>query len=135
MKKNDTITKELPHSKESEMIILGCMLTNLNAHSLGLKMMREKDFYLPQHQAIFSVLKDAFIHGLIDVSLISEKLDVKGELDSIGGPAYLTTLAQYAGTSAYIEEYIEVVRNKSILRHMIESAKLIAKQSDEELYE
>ena len=42
------------------------------------------------------------------------------QLKAIGGVSYLTTLAQYAGTSAHIEEYTELVRDKSILRRMIQ---------------
>lgn len=119
-----------PHSKESEMMVLGCMLTSASALSIGSELIGESDFYLMEHQVIFAALKEAFTSEKpADIHLISEKLKMRDKLDMVGGVAYLTTLAQYAGTSAYIEEYIEIVRNKSILRRMIESAKQIEKSA------
>ena len=53
---------------------------------------------------------------------LAEELKRQDKLKAVGGISYLTTLAQYAGTSAYIEEYVELVRDKSILRSMINAA-------------
>lgn len=114
----------IPQSKESEMMVLGSMLTSSSALSVAADGLHEQDFYLPEHKAIFSALKLAFTSDKpADVHLIAEGLKSMGKLEVAGGVAYLTTLVQYAGTSAYVEEYVDIVRKKSILRQMLQAAK------------
>ena len=80
-------------------------------------------FILLNIKSSFEVLKAAYRNDKpADVHLIGEELKRQNKLKAIGGISYLTTLAQYAGTSAYIEEYVELVRSKSILRRMISAA-------------
>jgi replicative DNA helicase len=127
------ILKTPPHSKESEMMVLGCMLTSSNALSVGADGLDETDFYHAEHQIVFKTLKLAFSQEKpADVHLIAEELKRTGKLDLVGGVAYLTLLVQYAGTSAYVEEYVEIIRKKSVLRQMIESSKVIEKKALEE---
>lgn len=118
-----TITA-LPQSKESEMMVLGCMLTSSSALSIAADGLRESDFYFPEHKAIFGALQLSFASEKpADVHLIAESLKSAGKLQAAGGVAYLTTLVQYAGTSAYVEEYVEIVRKKAILRQMVHAAR------------
>lgn len=112
-----------PNSKESEMMVLGSMLTSINSLNIAADTLNAPDFYHPEHQAIFDVLKTAYRSDKpADVHLVCEELKRLGKLNSVGGPGYVTSLAQYAGTSAFIEEYVEIVQNKSILRRMILAA-------------
>lgn len=109
-----------PHSKESEMMVLGSMLTNINSLNIAADGLDDSDFYFTEHKIIFQVLKTCYKNDKpADLHLVSEELKRMDKLPSVGGVAYLTTLAQYAGTAAYIEEYSEIVRNKSLLRRMI----------------
>ncbi|SYX08615.1 Replicative DNA helicase,replicative DNA helicase,Replicative DNA helicase,replicative DNA helicase,DnaB-like helicase C terminal domain [Chlamydia poikilotherma] len=122
-----------PNSKESEMIVLGCMLTGVNYLNLAANQLNEDDFYYLEHKIIFRVLQDAFKHDKpIDVHLAGEELKRRNHLTVIGGPSYLITLADFAGTAAYIEEYIQIILSKSILRKMIQTAKEIEKKATEE---
>jgi replicative DNA helicase len=122
-----------PNSKESEMMVLGCMLTSINALNIAADALVETDLYYTEHQIIFLSLKEAYRSDKpADIHLISEDLKRKGKLESIGGISYLTTLAQYAGTSAYIEEYVELIRGKSVLRQMISAAQKIEKTALED---
>ncbi|MDF2577999.1 MAG: dnaB [Chlamydiales bacterium] len=122
-----------PNSQESEMMVLGCMLTNINSLNVGADNLDENDFYYSEHKAIFQVLKTAYRQDKpADIHLVSEELKRQNKLDSVGGIPYLTTLAQYAGTSAYIEEYIDLIKNKSILRKMIHASQVIEKKAIEE---
>ncbi len=125
--------KEAPHAKETEMIILGSMLTSQEAFRLGSHQLSKDDFYSPEHQIIYENLKETFIAGRpADIHLVAESLKKHRNLQSIGGVAYLTMLAQYAGTSAYIEEYIEEVKAKSVLRKMLALAQDMAKSAMED---
>jgi replicative DNA helicase len=126
-------TRVPPNSKESEMMVLGCMLTNINALNIAADGLQDVDFYYTEHQTIYSALKAAYrADKPADIHLISEELKRLSKLDAVGGVSYLTTLAQYAGTSAFIEEYIQLVREKSILRQMVQAAQGIEKVALEE---
>lgn len=122
-----------PNSKESEMMVLGCMLTSVNALNISADKLQPHDFYYSEHQTIFQVLKAAYISDKpADVHLIAEELKRQGKLESVGGVIYLTTVAQYAGTSAFIEEYVDIIREKSMLRRMISASQVIESKALEE---
>lgn len=125
--------KIAPHSKESEMMVLGCMLTSINGLNIASDGLDDSDFYFSEHKVIFQVLKNAYIKDKpADIHLVAEELKRQDKLTSIGGLAYLTTLAQYAGTSAFIEEYVELIHSKSLLRKMINAAQIVEKSALEE---
>lgn len=125
--------KIAPHSKESEMMVLGCMLTSINSLNIAADALDDSDFYFTEHKIIFQVLKTAYKKDKpADIHLVAEELKRQDKLTAIGGLAYLTTLAQYAGTSAFIEEYVELVHSKALLRKMIHAAQLIEKTALEE---
>jgi replicative DNA helicase len=117
-----------PNSKESEMMVLGCMLTSINALNVAADSLDDSDFYFTEHKIIFQVLKNAYKNDRpADVHIVCEELKRQDLLKAVGGAAYVTTLAQYAGTSAYIEEYTQMVRQKSILRSMLNAAQTVEK--------
>jgi replicative DNA helicase len=125
--------KAAPNSKESEMMVLGCMLTSVNSLNSSADALEENDFYYTEHQILFQVLKAAYKQDKpADIHLVCEELKRQGKLETVGGAAYLTTLAQYAGTSAHIEEYCEIVQAKAILRRMIQAAQVVEKNALEE---
>lgn len=125
--------KIAPHSKESEMMVLGCMLTSINGLNIAADALDDADFYFTEHKVIFQVLKNAYIKDKpADIHLVAEELKRQDKLLSIGGLGYLTTLAQYAGTSAFIEEYVQLIHSKSLLRKMINAAQLVEKTALEE---
>jgi len=117
-----------PNSKESEMIVLGCMLTSIGSLNIAADSLEETDFYYSEHKTVFDVLKGCFLNDKpADVHIVAEELKRQNRLKAIGGVAYLTTLAQYAGTAAHIEEYVELVRDKALLRKMINASQEIEK--------
>lgn len=125
--------KAPPNSKESEMMVLGCMLTSINSLNIGADSLDETDFYYNEHNIIFQILKAAFRSDKpADIHLVCEELKRQEKLKAVGGVAYVTTLAQYAGTSAYIEEYVAIIKNKSILRRMIQAAQVVEKTALED---
>lgn len=128
MDKTTQKTRIAPSSKESEMMVLGCMLTNVNSLSIAADALDDSDFYYIEHKLIFQSLKMAYKEDKpADVHLVCEDLKRQDKLKAVGGPGYVTTLAQYAGTSAHIEEYAREVLDKSILRKMISAAQMIEK--------
>ncbi len=110
----------IPNSKESEMMVLGCMLSNdsyLNVASDGLN---DYDFYYSEHKLIFQVLQHAYRQGThVDVHLTAEELKRREQLKSVGGVPYLVALVQFAGTSAHIEEYVDILKQMRMRRDLI----------------
>lgn len=122
-----------PNSREAEMMVLGCMLTSINSLNVSAEHLSEGDFYFAEHKIIFRCLQDAYASDKpADVHIIAEELKRQEKLQLVGGVVYLTSLAQYSGTSAYIEEYAEIVKNKSILRQMVETAQIVEKTAYDE---
>lgn len=122
-----------PSSKESEMMVLGCMLTSIGSLNVAADLLEESDFYYSEHKIVFDALRSCYKQDKpADVHLVSEELKRMDKLKAAGGISYLTTLAQYAGTSAYIEEYADLVRNKSLLRRMVHAAQEVEKTALEE---
>lgn len=109
-----------PHSIEAEQSVLGgLMLDNQAWDKIGDKII-EQDFYRADHRYIFSVISELADTGKpFDVVTLSERLDSLGELKNVGDLAYLATLANETPSSANIDAYAEIVRERSILRQLI----------------
>ncbi|MEC8306513.1 MAG: replicative DNA helicase [Chlamydiota bacterium] len=119
-----------PHSKDSEMMVLGSMLTKFNSLTIAGEALYPEEFYYKEHQIIFEVLKGMYSEERpADIHLVVEELKRQNRLEEIGGVPYLTQLAQYAGTAAYIEEYVRLIRDKSVLRGMIRAAQEIEEEA------
>ncbi|MEN9654301.1 MAG: replicative helicase DnaB, partial [Chlamydiota bacterium] len=133
MADTDKKSRVPPSSKESEMMVLGCMLSSINALNVGADALSDHDFYFTEHQIVFSALKGAYVTDKpADIHLIGEELKRQGKLELVGGISYLTALAQYAGTSAFIEEYVTLVRDKALLRRMIDASQHIERTALQE---
>lgn len=111
-------------------MVLGCMLTSINSLNVAADGLDDSDFYYTEHRLIFKALSTLYKQDKpADVHLVSEELKRDDKLKVVGGVSYVITLAQYAGTSAHIEEYVEIVKNKSILRRMIDAAQQVERQA------
>lgn len=122
-----------PNSKESEMMVLGCMLTSIGSLNVAADLLNDSDFYFTEHKIIFEALRTCYVQDKpADVHLVCEELKRTEKLKAAGGVSYVTTLAQYAGTAAYIEEYADLVKAKSLLRRMIHAAQEVEKGALEE---
>ena len=131
---SERMTITAPHSKEAEMMVLGCMLTNGIALTLSIDELDESDFYFKENKAVFQAAKNAFRQGKpVDVHLISLEMKNQNTLKTAGGIGYLATLAQYSATTAYVEEYIKIVKNRSALRKIIYAAEEIQKKAQTEV--
>ncbi len=119
-----------PNSKESEMMVLGCMLTSTHALKVSVELLDDSDFFHTQHKPIFQILKELHKSDKpADTHLVAEELKRQNKIESVGGVGYLTTLAQYAGTSAHIEAYIDVVRDKASLRQLLDLTQSIERDA------
>src|SRR5579859_1480226 len=106
-----------PHSVEAEQSVLGGLLLDNTAWDKIADMIGESDFYRADHRLIYRHVSKLIGNSRpADVITVSESLESTRELDSIGGLAYLGTLAQNTPTAANIRRYAEIVREKAVLR-------------------
>jgi replicative DNA helicase len=112
-----------PQALEAEMAVLGSMLIEREAAEKALDALHESDFYLDPHKRIFRALHGLFNAGhAIDLVTVSEELRKKSELDAVGGGAYLGDLINKVTTAAHVEYYARLVKEKAILRDLINAA-------------
>jgi replicative DNA helicase len=110
----------LPSSVHTEVAILGAMLLDSLAISDATEKLKAEDFSLDSHQRIFRAIVDLMAKGQgIDITTVRAELERRHELDSIGGPAYLAYLTEGIPRNFNIESYVQIVRDKSLLRQLM----------------
>ena len=110
----------LPSSVHTEVAILGAMLLDSVAISDATEKLKAEDFSLDSHQRVFRAIVDLMAKGQgIDYLTVQEELARRRELDSIGGPAYLAFLTEGIPRNFNIESYVQIVRDKSLLRQLM----------------
>ncbi|MEI7996016.1 MAG: replicative DNA helicase [Methylococcaceae bacterium] len=116
-----------PHSIESEQSVLGGLLIDAGAHDKLGGSIEEGDFYRADHRIIFRHIIMLVKAGKpVDVLTVAEYLDLHGVLDKAGGLPYLGSLAQAIPSTANIHFYAAVVREKSIMRKVIQISQEMA---------
>ena len=116
-----------PQNIEAEMATLGAMLIDEKVIVEILEFIDDVFFYKEEHQIIFKTVVSLFdSRRKVDILTVSEALSKKKVLEKIGGSVYLTTLADFVPNSANAVHYARIVKEKGILRSLIESANKIA---------
>ena len=116
-----------PHSIEAEQSVLGgLMLDNERWDDVAERVVAE-DFYTRPHRHIFTEMHRLQEMGKpIDLITLAESLEVQGQLDSVGGFAYLAELSKNTPSAANISAYADIVRERAVVRDMISVANEIA---------
>src|SRR6266513_995045 len=123
-----------PHSAEAEQGVLGSMLISPR-DTIGecVEKINEEYFYIPAHQTIYTVLVELWNAGqAIDLITFTQVLRDRNLLEGVGGAAFVTSLFTFVPTAANIEYYIEIVRDKYILRSIIAAATESVRRAYEE---
>jgi replicative DNA helicase len=128
MATNDDLLRRLPpQSLEAEESVLGGVLLDNTAIDRVLEFVRADDFYREAHRRIFrAMLGLAERNEPVDLVTLSESLRQRGELQDVGGASYLAELAERVPTAANVNHYARIVREKAILRALINTATEIA---------
>ena len=109
------------------MSVLGGVLLENEALNKALEILRPEDFYRESHRKIFSALIDLSDKGEpADLVTLTAALQLKGDLEAVGGSAYLATLVDYVPTAANIVYYCRMVKDKAVSRRLIQVATEIA---------
>jgi len=121
-----TAERTLPHNLEAERSVLGAILVHNDAFNLAVQVIDSGDFYRDAHRRIFDcmvALNER--HDAIDFVTLKEELTRAGELDEVGGPAYVASLADGVPRATNVEYYARIVKEKSTLRNLIYAANKI----------
>src|SRR4029077_12596227 len=123
-----------PHSAEAEQGVLGSMLISpRDAIAEVVEKITADYFYIPAHQTIFNALVELWNAGAaIDLITFTQVLRDRNLLETVGGAAAITNLFTFVPTAADGCEYLEIVRDKYILRSIIEAATESVRRAYEE---
>lgn len=110
-----------PHDQQAEKSVLGAILIDSAALNLVAEFLKSPHFYFPQHQKIYDAMISLFEKQQpIDIITLKNELQSTGELKNIGGTEYLSELINTVPTSAYIEQYGHIVKDRFTKRKIIE---------------
>ena len=116
-----------PQSVEAEQSVLGSILIDRDAIIEIADFLRPEDFYRQAHGRVFAAMLDlSERREPIDVVTVAEALERSGDLESIGGRAYLGTLSNQTPTTVHVAQYARIVERKALLRNLIGAAGKIA---------
>jgi replicative DNA helicase len=117
------LEKLTPQNLEAEQSLLGALLLDKDAIiKIGDQVVAE-DFYAEKHRRIYEAMVELFRkHEPIDILSLSNKLQEMGELERIGGRAYLIQLSNAVPTSSHVAHYAQIVQKKATLRRLIVAA-------------
>ncbi len=111
-----------PHDVAAEQCVLGGMLLSKDAISDVMEVIRPADHYRPAHQLIHEAILELYGRGEpADAVTVSDLLTKRGELARVGGGAYLHTLIASVPTAANAGYYARIVRERAILRRLVEA--------------
>jgi len=118
-----SIEKIPPQNIDAEMAVLGSMLLDEEAIAASIETLDKTFFYKDSHRKIFQAISDLYAASkAVDLITLTDGLKKDGILDEVGGVSFLTALANTVPSAANINHYVSIVREKSILRTLINNA-------------
>ena len=115
-----TIKKYLPHNFLAEKIILSSLLISSEAIEITLRSVNVKTFYFKNHQTLYKTIIEMYSNKTpIDLITLNSYLQDNGQLEEIGGVEVLIELINYVPNLVYLEDYINLIRDKFLRRTLI----------------
>lgn len=117
------IKREIPKNIEAEEAVLGSILINQETIYGVSELLDIEDFYRKSHRTIFKVMLDLnTTKKAIDIITLTDYLTHISKLEEVGGIAFITSLANKVPSTANLKHYINIVKEKSMLRNIINIA-------------
>ena len=125
-----------PQNVDAEQSILGAVLLENSALNKALEVIVEEDFHRGAHRTIFAgMLELSERNEVVDQITLTELLKTKGQLEQVGGAAYVAELVQAVPSASNIRYHCKIVREKSLLRGLIRIATDVVSKGYDELVE
>ncbi|WP_123054911.1 replicative DNA helicase [Clostridium sp. JN-1] len=126
----DSPLRSMPHNIEAEQSVIGAMLIDKTSIAEAMEVLKTEDFYKDAHKIIFESIVSLYQKDIaIDIITLSENLKSRGKLDDIGGITYISELSGSVISTANIQSYIKIVKEKATLRNLIKAATKIIEES------
>ena len=123
MANEELLLRQMPHSLEGEQAVLGSMLIDERCIKDVMDKLQPDDFYLRQNREIFDTIYSMFVYSKpIDGITVCEEMQKNGAYDEQTTRSYLAQLMEITPTSANVMEYVEIVRDKSMMRRIAQAA-------------
>lgn len=124
------MTKLPPQNLEAEQSVLGGIMVDPDALDRVVDIINENDFYKTAHRKIFAAITALRRKSQpVDLITVTSFLKDQGELDAIGGPAFIASIIDQTPSAANISHYADLVKEKSTLRRLIEACSNIIERS------
>jgi replicative DNA helicase len=118
--------RTLPHNLEAERSVLGAILIHNDAFNVAAELIDSGDFFRDAHRRVFDTMVDLNERGqAIDLVTLKDELARSGDLDDVGGAAYIAALVDGVPRSTNVEHYARIVKERATLRNLIQSANRI----------
>ena len=118
----DDLIRKMPFSLIAEQSLLGSVLMEPRAFNEIADMVSANDFYLSEHQQLFMAMHELFLTSSeIDLVTLIDMLVTKGVYTKSGGEEYIRTIAEVVPNALNIKDYARIVKDKSVLRQLIEA--------------
>lgn len=112
-----------PQNVDAEMSLLGAILIDEEVLADVSEHVKPRDFYDKRHGMVFDAIMRLYEKNKpVDLLTLTDELKRKGEIDEVGGSAYLTELTNYVPTAAHAESYAEIVAQKAVRRRLIKAS-------------
>jgi replicative DNA helicase len=122
-----------PQNVDAEVSTLGSLLLDTEAIIKVVDFLSPEDFYRPEYGIMYEAMVVLFEKRVpIDIITISEELSRVKKLDQVGGPAALSTLVSMVATASNVQHYANIVREKAMLRRLIQAAYTIGESGYQE---
>ncbi|MBE6973466.1 MAG: replicative DNA helicase [Ruminococcaceae bacterium] len=123
MQDEELLLRQMPHSVEAEQAVLGSILIDERCIPQVIEHLRPEDFYLRQNREIYETIYSMFsFSATIDPVTVLEHMRQNGVYDENNSRSYLIQLMDTTPTAANVSEYVEIVRDKALLRRVAETA-------------
>ena len=125
--------RKMPQNIEAEMSVLGCAFLNKNALTKICEDLYPDMFYSDANKKLFEAIKRCYDEKIpIDITTIKEELDKKKNLSAVGGIDFISEVIDSVATAANLDYYIKIVKDKAVIRNLIETATDIVTNAYEE---
>ena len=126
------LVKVPPQAIEAEQSVLGCILIENESINRVIEVLKVDDFYREAHRKIYQAMIELSLKNEpVDLLTLSDFLKSRGELEEVGGSHYLSQLADAVPTAAHVQSYTRLVRDKSVLRGLVQAATVIVTEGYE----
>ncbi len=120
---NKQTLKVPPNNVDAEQSVLGAILIDKDSIIKVADLITPSDFYLPAHEKIFQIILELFEKRQpIDILSVTSRLKEANLLQEVGGSSYIADLTNQVPTSAHIENYAKIVKEKKTLRDLIKAS-------------